>query len=187
MFKACSNPGLNQTKPPRPWPLVPYAPRFGLHAPELFQIWRHSSAVDCIVGLCSMTLKWRTLNVSTSSHVLIYDWLILTAGCLKCIVRFMHYPHFYPSQHIGYLARFDNNFIYNSPSRKPLYFFSPREWPWRQHVFQRKMHIIARVTCVFCHTFKKESKDWRIKDASCSVYHFVRLVTSHSFFGWDKV
>ena len=59
-----------------------------------------------------------------------------------------------------------------------LYFVSPRERPWRQHVFQRKTIVTARATCVFSHEFKKEHRDWRVKDASCSVYHWARH--SHS-------
>ena len=39
----------------------------------------------------------------------------------------------------------------------------------------------ARATCVFSHAFKKEHREWRRKDASCSVYHWVR---SRSL--WDK-
>ena len=68
-----------------------------------------------------------------------------------------------------------------------LYFVSPGEQPWRQRVFRKKMLVNARATCVFSHAFKKEHWDWRIKDASCSVYSWTRPVTSRSFSGWDKV
>ena len=68
-----------------------------------------------------------------------------------------------------------------------LYFVSPRERPWRHRVFWRKTLVIARPTCVFAHAFKKEHRDWRIKDASCSVYPWAGSVTSRSFSWWDKV
>ena len=71
--------------------------------------------------------------------------------------------------------------------KRELYFVSPRERPWRQRVFWRKPLVIARATCVFSHAFKKEHRDWRIKDASCSVYPWAHSVTSRSFSGWDKV
>ena len=32
------------------------------------------------------------------------------------------------------------------------------------------MLVIVRTTCVFSHTLKREHRDWRIKDESCSVY-----------------
>ena len=67
-----------------------------------------------------------------------------------------------------------------------LYFVSPRERPWRQRVCQTKTLVIAHTTCV-SHAFKKEHQDWRIKDASCSVYPWACSVTSRSFSGWDKV
>ena len=68
-----------------------------------------------------------------------------------------------------------------------LYFVSPRERLWRQRVFRRQTLVIARATWVFSHAFKKEHRDWRIKDASCSVYSWMRSVTSRSYSGWDKV
>ena len=68
-----------------------------------------------------------------------------------------------------------------------LYFVSPRERPLRQRVFRVKTLVIARATCVLSHAFKKEHRDWRIKDASCSVYPWACSVTSRSFSGWDKV
>ena len=67
-----------------------------------------------------------------------------------------------------------------------LYFVSSRERPWRQRTFRRKALVIARETCVFSHSFKKEHRDWHIKDASWSVYSWTRSVTSRSFSGWDK-
>ena len=51
-----------------------------------------------------------------------------------------------------------------------LYFVSPRERPWRPDVFWRKTLVTTRATCVFSHMFKKEHRDWCIKDASCSMY-----------------
>ena len=68
-----------------------------------------------------------------------------------------------------------------------LYFVSPRERPWRQPIFRRKTLVTVRTTCVFSYTFKKEHIDWRINDASWSVYSWTRSVTSRSFSGWDKV
>ena len=68
-----------------------------------------------------------------------------------------------------------------------VYFVSPRERPWRQRVFWSKTLVIARSTCVFSHAFKKEHRDWRIKDASCSVYPWALSVKSWPFSGWDKV
>ena len=68
-----------------------------------------------------------------------------------------------------------------------VYFVSPWEWPWCQRVFQRKMLNITRVPCVLSHAFRNESRDWRIKDASCSVFPSLRSVMSRSFPGWDKV
>ena len=55
-----------------------------------------------------------------------------------------------------------------------LYFVSHREQRWHQHVFWMKTLVIARATCVLSHAFEKEHRDWRIKDASCSVYPWVR-------------
>ena len=68
-----------------------------------------------------------------------------------------------------------------------LYFVSPRARPWRQRVVQNNTLVIARVTSVFSHTFKKESRDWRTNDAFGSVYPSTRWVTSWSFTRWDKV
>ena len=69
-----------------------------------------------------------------------------------------------------------------------LYFVSPQERPWRQRVFRVKTLVIAHATCVLSHAIKKEHRDWRIKDASCSVYPWARSVTtSRSFSWWDKV
>ena len=61
--------------------------------------------------------------------------------------------------------------------QKSLYFVSPRERPWRQRVVQNNTLVIARVTSVFSHTFKKESRDWHTNDAFCNVYHSTRWVT----------
>ena len=41
----------------------------------------------------------------------------------------------------------------------------------------------ARATCVLSHAFKKEHRDERIKDSSCSVFPLARSVTSRSFSG----
>ena len=38
---------------------------------------------------------------------------------------------------------------------------------------------------VFSHV-QTESRDWPIKDGSCSVYHLAGSLTSRSFSGWDK-
>ena len=45
-----------------------------------------------------------------------------------------------------------------------LYFVSLRERPWRQRVVQNNMLVFVRVTFVFYHTFKKESRHWRTND-----------------------
>ena len=39
-----------------------------------------------------------------------------------------------------------------------LYFVSPRERPWRQHVVQNSTLVIARVTSVFSHAFKRNPR-----------------------------
>ena len=59
-----------------------------------------------------------------------------------------------------------------------LYFVSPRERPWRQLVVQNNTLVIAGVTSVFSHAFKKESWDWRTDYAFDSVYPTTRWVTS---------
>ena len=46
-----------------------------------------------------------------------------------------------------------------------IYFVSPREWPWRQRMVQNNTLVIARVTSVFSHAFKNESRDWRTNEA----------------------
>ena len=64
-----------------------------------------------------------------------------------------------------------------------LYIVSSRDRPWRHN----KTLLIAHVTSVFSHTFKKESQDWCTKDAFCSVYPSTRWLMSQSFSRWDQV
>ena len=47
--------------------------------------------------------------------------------------------------------------------------------------------LSSRAQLVFSRVFKKEHWDWRIQDASCSVYHWTQAVTSRSFSGWDSL
>ena len=54
---------------------------------------------------------------------------------------------------------------------------SHRERPWRQHIFRLSSHV--QLVCLTLS--KREYQDWRIKNASCSVYPWARSVTSHYF------
>ena len=87
------------------------------------------------------------------------------------------HPIFYTSTCYGFIN--NRQFV--------LYFVSPQEWLWRQRVFLRKTLVNARTTCMFSHVYKKEHRDRRIKDASCSVYPWAHPVMTQSFSGWDKV
>ena len=62
---------------------------------------------------------------------------------------------------ITYLVYFANRYVSHLWQFKNtcLYFVSPRERPWRQHVFWRKTLVIARATCALSHALKKEHWD----------------------------
>ena len=64
-----------------------------------------------------------------------------------------------------------------------VYFLSPRERLWHQHVvqIQNKTLVIERVAAVFSRSCKKKFQDRRTKIVFCSVYPETRWVTSRLF------
>ena len=79
----------------------------------------------------------------------------------------------------------NNNPIMPAPLSVTMYFVTPREGPRRQRIPEKDTHYGACNMC-FLTRSKKEHRDWRIKDASRSMYPWARLATSRPFLGWDK-
>ena len=159
-------------------------------AGRLFRLWPLTSSETSAGKVTGSTSNWsvfpsgtwwllRSLEVTTDLHMTCRR-LMMRSRLVMSLSKGYKEDKKQHNNQIDIKKRKKHNTILHQYSRKKLlYFVSPREWLWRQRVFQRKTLVTAREAGVFSQAFKKEHHKF---DVICAYRIIAFIITASIIF-----